>query len=457
MKNKTMTYEKSFFLLVGIIGFIMLFLIPTWQTPDELTHLKIIGSSIRNERFSELLLKDLGFEENEVVLAPDERVDLKQQEELLLKTPSYSRKEVLPHGISISIISHFPSTMGMIIAIIIGLPTYWVLQVGEFFSLIFYLFVCYYSLTIMPIKKGPFAICMALPMALQQAGSIGYDAVELSLCFFFISYIFFLKYKESYIVLKDICILIACWMLITYIKIPYTFLILLIFLVPLEKYHFSIAGIMVNDKFIKKWCIPVCIIGIIVMCSAIYVLRDNRWIQVVYGCIMEWKRTLYLFQQTIIFWGKDLLVGIVGRFGWLDISMNLISVIVVYVFMFFIAVAGTDGNRKFNIKDKVIVVLTIAALFAVTMLSMVNHTIMVTLYGSEFIDATYNIREALYQIPYIGGVQGRYFLPILPLVFLLIPQFKEISKKRMCIIVSVFEVILAIYVCSLFVNRYWIL
>ena len=193
MKNKKMTYEKSFFLLVGIIGFIMLFLIPTWQTPDELTHLKIIGSSIKNERFSELLLKDLGYEENEVVLAPDERVDLKQQEELLLKAPSYSRKEVLPQGISISVISHFPSTVGMITAIIIGLPTYWVLQVGEFFSLIFYLFVCYHSLTIMPIKKGPFAICMALPMALQQAGSIGYDAVPVfsitksAICAFFVN------------------------------------------------------------------------------------------------------------------------------------------------------------------------------------------------------------------------------------------------------------------------------
>lgn len=457
MKNKKMTYEKSFFLLVGIIGFIMLFLIPTWQTPDELTHLKIIGSSIKNERFSELLLKDLGYEENEVVLAPDERVDLKQQEELLLKAPSYSRKEVLPQGISISVISHFPSTVGMITAIIIGLPTYWVLQVGEFFSLIFYLFVCYHSLTIMPIKKGPFAICMALPMALQQAGSIGYDAVELSICFFFISYIFFLKYKKSDVILKDICILIVCWALITYIKIPYTFLILLILLIPIEKYCFTVVGIVVNDKFIKKWFIPVCIIGIIIVCVGVYVLRDNRWIQVVYGSIMEWKRTLYLFQQTIVFWGKDLLVGMVGRFGWLDISMNLISVIGVYFFMLCTAVTGTDSNRKINTKDKLIVALTIVALFAITMLSMVNHTIMVTLYGSEFIDATYNIREALYQIPYIGGVQGRYFLPMLPLVFLLIPQFREINKKRMFIIISAFEVILAIYVCSLFINRYWIL
>ena len=87
---------------------------------------------------------------------------------------------------------------------------------------------------------------------------------------------------------------------------------------------------------------------------------------------------------------------------------------------------------------------------------MVNHTIMVTLFGSEQSKELYNIREALYQIPYIGGLQGRYFLPFLPLLFLPLPTIKEVKKHVIMIGIIVGEVCIMGYTIFLLLNRYWI-
>ena len=80
---------------------------------------------------------------------------------------------------------------------------------------------------------------------------------------------------------------------------------------------------------------------------------------------------------------------------------------------------------------------------------------MVTLYGSEFVSGTYDLREALYQIPYIGGVQGRYYIPFLILFFLPIPQIRRINKKVSTMAVITFEVCFLVYILYVLFVRYW--
>ena len=43
--------EKLVATLIIIFGLIMSFLVPTWQTPDEFTHIWMIGDSLRIEDF----------------------------------------------------------------------------------------------------------------------------------------------------------------------------------------------------------------------------------------------------------------------------------------------------------------------------------------------------------------------------------------------------------------------
>lgn len=453
-KNKK---EKIFAICMFMYGLVMLFIIPTWQTPDEYTHLQIIGKSIKNEEFAELIEDSMKLDYKRMIYNSSEKADISQQLKAMVKKPDYSTKDVKPKGIQLNIIKHFPSTVGILLGILLKLPTYWVLQLGEIFALLFYVFVCYNSMKLMPLKKELFAMVMLIPMALQQAGSIGYDAVLLPLCFFFVADVFYLKLEKEEIVLSDFLLLGLIEIIVFYIKMPYCLLILLILILPLEKIHVRIFKFKIDKERIKKCRIPMITFLLVFVICGIYTLKDNFWIQLVLGVLEEWKRTLYLVYQTVKVWHEFLIVSSIGNFGWLDTPINYGIAILVYIM--FLLIAFVNGDEKENsllsIWDRIVIWGTGILLTFFTTIALINHTIMVTLYGSEFVSGTYDLREALYQIPYIGGVQGRYYIPFLILFFLPIPQIRRINKKVSTMAVITFEVCFLVYILYVLFVRYW--
>ena len=446
--------QKKVAFLIFVLGLIMSFLIPVWQSPDEYSHLRMIGNSVKIEDFADNVMESIGIENERIEFNYDEKVNIEEEKQALWKEPTYERIEMLPKGVTLSIIKHFPATLGMMLGIIIGFPTIWVMHLGELFSLLFYTVVCYYSLKIMPVKKSALAFVMTFPMALQQAGSINYDAVLIPLCFLFISYTFFLKYTAEIVRLKDMFFLMCVWGIIVYIKMPYAFLAFLILLIPLNKFNIAIKGLKVDEVFIKKTRIFFLIFFWVVLVSIVYLFRHNMWIQIIYGFVAEWKRGIYLFLETGKTWGEFLLVSTVGNFGWLDTPMNLMPVLLLYMLAAFFAFQR-ENEKKLRKWDYFILAITIFCLCVFTTIALTNHTIKVTLFGSEFADGTYSIRTALYQIPYIGGLQGRYYLPFVGLFFILLPQRIRLKENIVKIVFITSELILYIYVFVILLQRYW--
>ena len=79
---------------------------------------------------------------------------------------------------------------------------------------------------------------------------------------------------------------------------------------------------------------------------------------------------------------------------------------------------------------------------------------MTMLYGSEDMDGTYVVREALYQIPYIGGLQGRYYLPFLVLPFIALPEIKCRVKGKTWV-AALYIMIGIIVSAGVLYRRYW--
>lgn len=458
--HKSKVNKKILCVCIGIFvwGAIMSFLVPTWQVPDEIAHLNFISEYIGNETMAEQLKENISIQRGRMEFKPEEKMDKQELITSMEEEPSYSYKEMLPKAVSLGVIKYLPSIIGMLIALLLGVPAYWVLQFGEIFSLLFYVFMCYKALRIMPIKKEVMVLIMALPMTLQQAGSVSYDAVLLPLCFYYTAYIFFLKFEKDTIVLTDFLRIIGLIGVITYIKMPYVLFVLLIMILPSEKISIHIGKLEINQQFIKqwgKWFIAVALICVVVI-SILF--KDNRWIQIVYGSLVEWRRSIYLILQTIKVWYGFLITSLVGNFGWLDTPIATEYAMFVCVFIVCISLFNFEKPKKFvlNKKDYCIITLTGLGMTLLTMLSMINHTIMITLYGAEGIDATYEIRTALYQIPYIGGLQGRYFLPFVILFFILIPQVKQTNKNRVIVGIGVFESITFVYTIYVLLCRFWI-
>lgn len=446
--------EKIVAFCVFVFGFFMSYLIPVWQTPDEYTHLNMIGESISVEGFADKIMESLGIEDGRIEFNYDEKVDLEAQKNALSQEPLYEKEEMLPQGVSISIIRHLPATVGIVLGIALGIPSYWVLQLGELFSLIFYIFIIYNALKIMPIKKELMAFIILFPMAIQQAGSINYDAVLIPLCFLFISYIFYLKFRDDPVGIKELLLITLNWIVISYIKMPYAFLIFLVFLIPLEKIDVKLGRIKIDEQFIKRARIPSLIIISILLIGLAYLFRKNLWVQIVYGFVVEWRRGCYLLVETGKTWGEFLGISTVGNFGWLDTPMTLGAVILVFLSTFFWAVFK-DSKKKMRIFDYIVLIGVIFSLCLFTTLALANHTIMVTLFGDELANETYNIRTALYQIPYIGGLQGRYYLPFVCLFFIPLPGKIELKDTRKKIIFIGMEIVLYIYIFCLLIQRYW--
>ena len=457
VKLKKNYKEKIVAFLIFVMGLTMSFMIPTWQTPDEYAHLNMIGNSIGVADFAENILDSSGIEKGRIEFNYDEKVDLTEQENALNKSVTYQKKDMLPQSISFGIIKHLPATLGILLGILLGVPSYWVLQLGEIFSLLFYVVICFVALIKLPIKKEVMAFIMLFPMALQQAGSISYDAVLIPLCFFFICYILYLKYEKEVVGFREICNVILLWIVITYIKVPYVFLIFLILIIPLEKIRVYIGKIKIDEDFIRKIRIPVIMIGAAGIIVALYMFRYNKWIQIIYGFVVEWRRGLYLFRATGKTWTKFLMTSTVCNLGWLDTPMIFWGVVLVNFLLFGFAFINSDVKYKGKMRkwDVLVVVGTVVFLCVFTTLAMVNHTITMTLFGSETTSETYSIRTALYQIPYIGGLQGRYYLPFLSLFCLPFSQKIQVNQKIAQVLFYFVELLLYLYVIGMVLQRYW--
>ncbi len=446
---------RKFYIIALVIGFVMSVMISVWMTPDEDNHLELIEKAIHNPMFMERIEESLDIDRAEFF--EKRTVNVKQVLSSMVKSPTYTVKEMLPKGISLSAIKYLPCIIGMELGIVLHLPTFWVLQLGELFSLLFYAFVCAMALKLCPFKKGVMAVFMLAPMMMQGAGSFSHDAIVVPLVFWIICDIFYLRYEKETIELNDVLKLLAVWLLATYIKIPYTFIILLVFMIPLNKYHIRIGKVEINEAVIKKWRWPVLAAGVVIMAVGIYLFRQNVWIQIIYGVTTEFRRTLYLLKQTAIEFDDHLLISSVGNFGWLDAPVLKSFAYLFYVALFVLALAGGDGSaKKITKKDRIIVLGTFAVLVMLILFSMIHHTITMTLFGKESSEFSYNIREALYQIPFIGGLQGRYFLPFISLFFMQIGSLEIMSRKTTKIAVAAGGIIVYFYVGFLLLTRYWL-
>lgn len=452
-------YLRMNFIILAIWGVIMTFMIPAWQTPDEMAHLNIIGESIGVSDLSNIMREEMDMGAGRVMRNPEEKIDIGEWKTTMSRSASYDAKECLPHKISPLILKHLPATIGVIIGISLHLPAFWVLELAEIFALVFYLCICYISIRIIPIKKEILMIFMSLPMVMQQASSISYDAVLIPICFLFIAYTTKLYCTEEIITWKQLVIWILLLLLITYIKLPYVVFGVLIFGIPTEKICLAVGTKKIDGEWIHKnrWYIRVAIV--LGLGIGIYLVKDNVFVSLVITMIQEWRQSLRLFYSTVVTFWRYLLVSTIGCFGWLESQVPTWFEILAYTILIILSIKSL-ATKHGNLPKTKQIICILAAFFLLVVfitISMVNHTITVTMFGEERDFGSYDLRAGLYCIPFIGGLQGRYYLPFLPLLFLGLGKTQTYKKDiAMEMSVTAFMTIAAITTLVVLYHRYWI-
>lgn len=448
---------RIFFIVAMLIGIAMSFIISPWQIPDEQTHLYYIGGAIKCEEYDLRIEQSLGMDKRRVEWLPWEKTDWNQFLSALTKAPDYEVSEMLPRGFSLYAIRYAPAIIGMELAVILNLPTLWVLQLGEIFALLFYVLVCSAGLKLCPIKKPIMAIFMLAPMMMQGAGSLSYDAVVVPLLYWIICYVLHLRFEKEDITLKDMLLLIIPWIWMSYIKVPYAMIVLLGLMLPLEKFHVKIGKLEIDEAFIRKYRWIALAVLIALVALVLFVFRKNAFIQVLYGVVTEVGRTIYLLGYTFLMFYEVLLVSSVGNFGWLNTPVPFGFAMLFYVVIAGITVFGKDDSKKKMRRwDRLVIWMTFLCMTLITVFSMIHHTICNTYFWGDVANATYDIRQYMYMIPYIGGLQGRYFMPFISLFFVGFGSTEKMSKKATAIVVSAFLLITYIYIFYILLHRFWI-
>ena len=108
---------------------------------------------------------------------------------------------------------------------------------GRCFNLFAYIFLILIALKITPKYKELMLLIASLPMCLHQAVSYSYDVVINGMSFVFVAYTFLLIYREDGVTWKDALVLVAIGGILCPGKLVYIVLLGFLFIIPKEKFR----------------------------------------------------------------------------------------------------------------------------------------------------------------------------------------------------------------------------
>lgn len=415
--------EQIFTIAVMIIGMIYMFVLPPFTVPDEIAHFvttysyssELLGENALNSEGEVTVPSEAmwGVEKNTVskslyisfmkgVLA---REDLHTNQNLATRPPLEQNAGC-----------YLPQIIGVTIARIFGMNAFQILFVGRFFALVAYCFLMFWALRLIPFGKITLFIIGILPMTIQQVVSFNYDSLLFGICFFLISYLFYLIYVKDEIIWYDCAVLVFLGGLIAVIKFIYLPLMGLALFIPKEKFggikKKSIWGIIVvttvgMESLLTKWAAIHSMANtatetaghVGVKMSLAYCMENPGEIIIIFYRTIERQLSGFLSQM------------LASPLGWLDIDMPSI-IVISFIIIILLSILRKEDEQQFKIKT----IRSFSILISVVILVLVMIALLLgwTTEGEN----------------QISGIQGRYFLPILPLIVIILQNQTIMLKKN---------------------------
>ena len=336
---------------------------------------------------------------------------------------------------SLTPISYIPQVIGVLIGRVLQLSPMIILYLGRLTNLLAYIALVFMAIKIMPSEKWKLIIMMIalFPMSMNLAATVSPDTVILGTTLLAISYAMHLKFETKEITYKHIILLGILCMIPTVCKIVYFPLCLLVLLLPHEKFESKTKRILSWVIIFAIVFIPYLVLNRIVSLGDYEIaIRTNMTEQILFT-LSSIPRDFITLINTIYVEFSDYFFEMIG--GW-----NTIQILSIVLFiMLLIAMYKTEENEKkltFTKTDKVIC----WVIFIIEVLSVV---------------AAMYLGWTQAQQTVVEGVQGRYFLPIIPLICILLSKNKlewKIKNKEMKY--AIILMIIFVFVCGFSIRSY---
>lgn len=412
--------EKMFFIIAMILGIGHMCLMPTYSTPDESAHFSTAYY------YSNLLMGQEGVDQDGNVLVRNEDL-LLNAEHIIPNLGTYALMwdnlfencqddTMVSYGrepLNVPFWSYFPQTLGITVARLFHMGNISLLLFTDLFALIFYIICLYAAIKYIPFGKMTILTIGLLPMGLETASSFSYDVMVNGLALLFIGYVFYLAYDKKRAEKKDWLVLAVIMSIMAPIKVVYVLLAFLCFFVPKEGskcYTFGISATVISG-------FVMCVVFKISAMLSIATTNTSGWaventytLPYIFTHIGHVGLVLY---NTLRDMTDPILYPLFGqRLGFWDIEIPY-YIYFGFIFMVLISTVCVENEKQY-IKDwhkTVMLILSLGMLGGITLAMMLDFT---------------SVDDSV-----VRGIQGRYFIPFLPLIMFLLRNNKIVLKKDM--------------------------
>ena len=407
---------KIFIIIAFIFGSLFMFITPPFEVPDEPYHLlracEVADGVFYNKIPATETKYDIYFED-------------------MLKKYMADRAQNEFHCASRnSALMYIPSALGIKIGSRITLlqNQNTLFYLCRLLNLLLYIILVAFAIKITPVFKYPFMFTALLPMALYEGMSLSADSFNNGFAFLFFAYVFKLLFQNEEIKKKDFSILALFSIIGAFCK-AMIYPLCLFFLLPKFSKEF---------KFNKWFYIIFLIIAGLFLCYfwisinhkninyAHPVINDSLYILKYPFDVIS--RLIYTTFHSIISYMEQC----IGVFGWLHIYLN--TYLYVFSYVMFASMFVFIGE-KIQLKYKIL-----SSMAFIVFYSLIQYVQMIYWSKSDSI--------------LIVGFQGRYFLPMFPLLFVAFANNKfKISDKYQYI----YKIILIMFIVYLLIKSVMLL
>ncbi|MBR4513716.1 MAG: DUF2142 domain-containing protein [Lachnospiraceae bacterium] len=445
-----------FALLILVEGFTFSKIVPFGQTPDEIAHYEMIEEEFGTSGYVDEMTYVLWYMAGYGGLPRSEQTGVNTVAAEAVSgikfTQSLSITDFKPN---IRILRHLPAGLGFYAGIALGLPMASCARLAEILTVLFFVVMSLLTVWVAPVKKEVFALTMLLPTYLQQCTSINYDSVLLPCCLFLFAYILKLYYSEDKVRWGNMALILALSLVILVTKPPYILILISMFIIPLDHYELKIGSKFELAGFVKKYIWFFVAAGVAMVAMLFYIGRNNPDIKTIMSDIFSPLDFLRLLKRTFFEYFLAHIRQVVGVFGWLDSGVSVACVVIVLLFMVYVIVFKAEKtDLKLNVKRRLILLLSSFGVFMLIEIALQSWTYLHLGFGRDVGVAVY--KQYMREIPHIMGIQGRYWLPCVPITLIALSGNKERKYKWLYFAIQfVFYVGLFIYVTALLYERYW--
>lgn len=131
---------------------------------------------------------------------------------------------------------YWAQTLGVHLARILGVSFSMLILMGRLSNLVLYIVLVYFAIRRMPFFKTTLAAVALTPVPMQLAASFNYDTLVIGLCFLFTATVFDLAYSREKVTVKDTVLLTVLAAFIAPSKTIYILVVALAAIIPFEKF-----------------------------------------------------------------------------------------------------------------------------------------------------------------------------------------------------------------------------